>query len=211
MTAEGRRAVIEEAATAVFAAQGYQRASVEEIARRARVTVPVVYDHFESKLDLYHHLLDLHFAGMRGSWGSEIVSDAPAERRIARGIDAWFTYVRTHPFAWRMLFRDTTGDSKVEAIRRKVAARSWAEVLRVLPREVGAEKIFGSNAEALEMAVEVFRTGLQGLALWWHEHPRVPQELVVTAAMNALWIGIERVRRGDVWRQANQLASADGR
>jgi len=57
----------------------------------------------------------------------------------------------------------------------------------------------GADAEAMDMAWEVFRAVLQGLALWWNEHPDVPRAQVVTTAMNALWIGFERVGRGERW------------
>ena len=65
MTAAARREVIARAATEVFAERGYQGASVEEIARRSGVTPPVVYDHFDSKQDLYRCLLERHFADLR--------------------------------------------------------------------------------------------------------------------------------------------------
>jgi hypothetical protein len=57
-----------------------------------------------------------------------------------------------------------------------------------------------ADALALEMAAEVIRAGLTGLAIWWNEHPEVPRERVVATAVNVLWIGFERVRRGEVWR-----------
>ena len=49
------------------------------------------------------------------------------------------------------------------------------------------------------MAWVVLRGVLQGLAMWWHEHPDVPREQVVATAMNALWIGFERAQRGEAW------------
>jgi len=39
------------------------------------------------------------------------------------------------------------------------------------------------------MSTEVLRAGLIGLALWWQEHPAVPREQVVRAAMQALSMG----------------------
>jgi hypothetical protein len=56
-----------------------------------------------------------------------------------------------------------------------------------------------ADALALEMAAEVIRAGLTGLAIWWNEHPEVPREQVVATAVNVLWIGFDRVRRGEVW------------
>jgi hypothetical protein len=56
------------------------------------------------------------------------------------------------------------------------------------------------EAQALDMVWEVLRGVLQGLAMWWYEHPDVPREQVVAVAMNTLWVGFERVQRGEAWR-----------
>jgi AcrR family transcriptional regulator len=199
LTAPQRREVIELAASEVFAERGYG-ASMEEIARRSGVSVPVVYDHFASKLELHKRLLERHFADLRAIWREQLAGDEPTEVRVARAFDAWFAYVQGHPYAWRMLFQDTTGDPEAEAIHREVAARSRAEVLPLLAREPGAERIAGPDPEAMEMAWEVVRAVLQGLAIWWYGHRHVPRERVVTTAMNALWIGFDRVLRGETWR-----------
>ena len=39
------------------------------------------------------------------------------------------------------------------------------------------------------MVIELLRSAIAGLALWWYEHREVPREQVVAAAMNALWVG----------------------
>ena len=201
MTAEGRREVIERAATEVFAERGYQGASIDEIARRSGVSPPIVYDHFESKRDLHKRLLERHFAELRQVWREHLLRDGPPAERIARAIDAWFAHVESHPYAWRMLFRDTTGDPEVEAIHREVAARSRAAVLPLLTRESGVENVAGSaEYEAMDMVWEVVRAVLQGLALWWYEHQHVPRAQVVATAMNSLWIGFERALAGERWQ-----------
>ena len=43
------------------------------------------------------------------------------------------------------------------------------------------------------------RTGLAGLAVWWHEHADVPREEIVGTALDVLWVGLERVRQGERW------------
>ena len=45
----------------------------------------------------------------------------------------------------------------------------------------------------------VLRGVLQGLAIWWTDNPGVPRERVVATAMNALWLGFERVQQGESW------------
>jgi AcrR family transcriptional regulator len=200
MTAAARRELIERAATEVFAEAGYHGASMEEIARRSGVSPPVVYDHFASKEDLHRRLLERHFAELRAIWREQLPGDEPAEQRFHRSIDAWFSYVQSHAYAWRMLFRDTTGEPGIEAIRREVAEASKEQLLPLVAREPGMEQLAGADEESLTMSWEALRSLIQGLALWWYDHQHVPREKVVAAAMNAVWLGFERLQRGDTWQ-----------
>jgi AcrR family transcriptional regulator len=203
LSAARRREVIEAAATELFAERGYGGASIEEIARRSGVTPPVVYDHFSSKLDLYRQLLEAHFAQLRKIWGRDFPGDDPLGDRVARSVDAWFSYVEENPGAAKLLFREPSGDSKAEAVHAEVAAGSRAQVMRLFATEPGSEEVAGSVAqEGLEMAWVVLRGVLQGLALWWVDHPEVPRERVVATAMNSLWIGFERATAGEAWTPA---------
>ncbi len=201
LTAEARRALIEKAATEVFAERGYRGASMDAIAARSGISVPVLYDHFKSKQDLHRHLLERHFAELRQVWHEQLDGEDPPEQRIPRAFDAWFAYVQTHPYAWRMLFRDTSGDPRVQATHLAVAEQSRALILPLLAEQAGGEDFAGLGEQyALQMGWEVMRGALQGLAMWWYEHPQVPREQVVATAMNTLWIGFERVLRGELWQ-----------
>ena len=99
-----------------------------------------------------------------------------------------------------MYFQETTGDPdgarrSTRRFRPRAARRSapfWAH-------EPGAANIAGADRVGLEMAAEVMRAGLTGLAIWWIDHPEVPRERIVETAINALWIGFERVRSGERW------------
>jgi len=202
LSAAARRELIEAAATEVFAERGYQGASIGEIAARSGVTPPVVYDHFASKLELYRCLLERHYADLREVWRTSFTGEDPAEARLARSFDAWFAYIETHPFAGRLLFRAPAGDPEVEAVQAEVAAASSAAVMPLFAAEPGAENLAGSlDGPGLEMAWVVLRGVLQGLALWWVDHPEVPRERVVATAINALWVGFERVSAGEGWRE----------
>jgi AcrR family transcriptional regulator len=201
MSATERREVIERAATEVFAERGYEGAPMDEIARRSGVSVPVVYDHFASKQDLFRRLLERTRDELLAVWRAHLAGDEPARRRIPRAIDAWAGYVQANPFATRMFFRESTGDPEVQRLHREVRAEALGALGAILGREPGAEHLAGSaDAEALEMAAAIIRAGLTGLALWWSEHPHVAREQVVAAAVNVLWVGLERVGRGEYWQ-----------
>jgi AcrR family transcriptional regulator len=202
LSATERREVIELAATEVFAEHGYARASIDAIAKRSGVSPPVVYDHFESKKALHRRLLERHYAEMRSVWAVNLAGDDPIDVRMPRAFDAWFGYIETHPYAARMLFSDTTGDLEIKAFHREVQVASRALGIHFLAREPGAEALAGSvdDPVAMEMAWEVFRASLQGLAIWWQDNPEVPRAKLVEVAMNALWVGFDRARAGETWR-----------
>jgi AcrR family transcriptional regulator len=195
LTAAERRERIEVAATQVFAERGYGGASMAEIAVRSGVTVPVVYDHFASKLELHRRLLERTRNELLEVWRAHLFTDEPAAVRIPRAIEAWATYVEDHPYAARMFFRGVAGDADADAVHREVQGQARVALGVVLGREPGVERVAGSgDQEALEMVAEIMRSGLAGLAMWWSDHPHVPREQVVRAAVNVLWRGLEQAR-----------------
>jgi AcrR family transcriptional regulator len=201
LSAGERREVIERAATEVFAERGYRGASMAEIARRSGVSPPVLYDHFASKLDLHRRLLERTRNELLEMWREHLLTDAPAEDRFARALDAWARYVESHPYAARMFFQGASGDPEAEAVHREVQGQARVALGVLLAREPGAEQIAGSaEQESLEMAAEIMRSGLTGLAIWWSGHAHVSRERIVEAGMNVLWVGFDRVRTGAAWR-----------
>jgi AcrR family transcriptional regulator len=211
LSAAERRELIEQSALAVFAERGYHGASIDEIARRAGVTPPVLYDHFDSKLALHKRLLERTRDDLLAMWAEELAGELPAAERIPRALDAWARYVHEHPYAPRMFFAETTGEPEIRDVHRAIQAQARAGLAAILGREPGAERIAGSSdPQSLEMAAEVIRAGLTGLAIWWLDHPDVPREQIVATAINAVWIGFERVQHGERWEPAadQQLRSA---
>jgi AcrR family transcriptional regulator len=185
LTREQRRELIEQAAVEVFAERGFRSASMDEIAKRSGVSVPVVYDHFASKLDLYKRLLERTRNELLEMWGAHLFGDEPADVRIPRALDAWSRYVEANRDATRMYFRDADGDDAAEAVHKEIRDQARVALGVVLGRIVDEPR----GQEQLEMAGEVIRAGLVGLALWWHEHQHVPREQIVETGLEVLWRG----------------------
>jgi AcrR family transcriptional regulator len=202
MSAAKRREVIATAATEVFAERGYHGASIDEIARRSGVSAPVVYDHFASKGDLHRALLERTRDELLAMWREALAGDDPAEVRIPRSLDTWARYVESHPYAARMYFQEPTGDPESREFHRRIQDEAGAALAVILGSEAGSENIAGSDQQGLELAAAIMRAGLTGLAVWWSDHPEVPRERIVEAAVNVIWIGFERVRRGERWTAA---------
>jgi AcrR family transcriptional regulator len=186
LSAAERRQRILDAATGLFAARGYADAPIDGIARAAGVSPPVLYDHFASKLALYESVLDSHFANLRAIWARFPVAELTTES-VTAAVDAWFAYVEANPDAARILFREPTNPDAA-AVHRAVSARSRGLVMQPLVGAPASAALIASGPD-LEMTWVVLRGVLQGLALWWVDHPEVPRERVVATAVASLWHG----------------------
>lgn len=100
-----RRAQLLEAAQSVFVARGYHAAAMDEIADRAGVSKPVLYQHFPGKLDLYLALLDRHCDTLE-----HLVRDALSRPEgdnrdlVMATIGAYYDFVSRDGAAFRMVF-----------------------------------------------------------------------------------------------------------
>ena len=175
MTAAARREVIEAAAAELFAERGYVGASIDEIAARSGVSPPVVYDHFESKQDLYRRLVERHYAELRQVWREHFVGEDPAGRadRRAPSTPGSPTSRRTpSPGACCSATRSATRAPTPSTPRsRPQQGRDHAPLRRRAGQREARRLV---TAEGLEMAWVVLRGVLQGLAMWWSEHPDGP-------------------------------------
>jgi len=186
LSAAERRERILAAATDLIAARGYADAPIDAIAKAAGVSPPVVYDHFASKLALYEAVLDSHFAALREIWARFPVAELTGES-VAASFDAWFAYVEANPDAARILFREPA-NPEAAGVHRAVSERSRGLVLQPL-LGAPASAALAATGPDLEMTWVVLRGVLQGLALWWVDHPDVPRERVVATAVGSLWRG----------------------
>jgi AcrR family transcriptional regulator len=186
LSAAERRERILAAATGLIAERGYAEAPIDAIARAAGVSPPVLYDHFPSKLALYEAVLDAHFANLRAIWARFPAAELSAES-VAASFDAWFAYVEENPDAARILFREPSA-ADAAAVHQVVSERSRGLVLQPLLGIPTSAPLTAPGPD-LEMTWVVLRGVLQGLALWWVDHPDVPRDRVVAAAFDSLWRG----------------------
>ena len=196
LPAPERRALIESAALALFTERGYHGTAMDEIARRAGVTPPVVYDHFPSKVALHVRLLERTRDELLAMWRGSLGGGGTLAEQVARAFGAWAAYVQANPYAPRMFFRETTGVEEMRVAHRALAEEGNAALSALVG---GLLDTPGADPVALAMATEVIRGGLTELAIWWQEHPDVPREAIVATAMNTVWVGFERLAQGEGW------------
>ena len=171
LSAPRRREVIVQAAGRQFALHGYAGTRLDDVAAAAHVTKPIVYRHFDSKKALYLALLHKHEDDLTSFFTGPDGDPAP----VPVILDGWLDYVRQNAHAWLMLFRDSSGDDEIRAVRLRVSLRARQVIAAYLVEQ-------GVPGEQVEPRAEMLRSGLAGLALWWIDHPDVPKPVVAEVA-----------------------------
>src|SRR2546430_2606134 len=88
-----RRTQLLGAAREVFVAQGYHAAAMDEIAERAGVSKPVLYQHFPSKRHLYLALLEQHSHELVEATRRALASTTDNKQRVAAAMEAFYTFI----------------------------------------------------------------------------------------------------------------------
>jgi AcrR family transcriptional regulator len=181
-----RRKLLLEAAQAVFVANGYHAAAMDDIAVRAGVSKPVLYQHFPGKLDLYLALLDQHVELLGEQVRGALGATEDNWERVEGCINAYFDFVDDPGGAFRLVFES---DLRNEPAVRERVERSLQISVEALADTIARDTGLG-RGEA-----ELLSCGLAGLAevsaRWWlASEERVPKERAVSLIVALAWRGI---------------------
>jgi AcrR family transcriptional regulator len=133
-----RRAQLLEAALEVFVAQGYHAAAMDEIADRAGVSKPVLYQHFPGKLDLYLALLEVSCDTIIANTRAALESTQDNKLRVEATMDVFFDYVASDTGAFKLVFEsDLTSEPAVREQVERVTSETAALVAEVIHEDTG--------------------------------------------------------------------------
>ncbi|MCH9718625.1 MAG: TetR/AcrR family transcriptional regulator [Actinomycetia bacterium] len=99
-----RRESLLQAAREVFVDSGYHSAAMDDIARRAGVTKPVLYQHFSSKQELYLAVLDEGVEDVLAAVGKGLQSSPDNRSRVAATMDAYLGFMARDDGVYRLVF-----------------------------------------------------------------------------------------------------------
>ena len=130
---DARRSQLLESALEVFSGQGYHSAAMDEIAERAGVSKPVLYQHFPGKLDLYLALLDQSCDKIIDSAQKALDSTDDNKQRVVATVSAFYEYVSSAEGAFRLVFEsDLTNEPAVRARVDRVTSECAALITHVI-------------------------------------------------------------------------------
>jgi AcrR family transcriptional regulator len=159
------------AAGDAFSTQGFHRSSMDEIARAAGVTKPMLYRYFGSKEDLYaaylrmtgHELIDRVRA-------PETRNQSP-QARLRAGLRAFLSYVEEHRAGWTVLHGESTAPTDAQIAREIAGLR--ARIIAMLAT------LFCDEAVA-----HAFAGAAESLATWWLNQPQPSIDEATDILMN---------------------------
>jgi AcrR family transcriptional regulator len=160
-----RRKQLLEAAQEVFVAQGYHAAAMDDIAERAGVSKPVLYQHFPGKLDLYLALLDVHCDAIIEKMRNAMSSSTDNKVRVAAATSAYFDFVDHESEAFRLVFEsDLRNEPAVRARFERVERGCIEAITETIMADTGlgrerAELLAAGLCGAAEIAARFWLTG----------------------------------------------------
>jgi AcrR family transcriptional regulator len=181
-----RRAQLLESALQVFVAQGYHAAAMDDIAVRAGVSKPVLYQHFPGKLELYVALLDVACDEAVANVRQALASTTDNEERVAASTQAFYAYVSDPAAAFRLVFEsDLTNEPEVRKRVDRVTLECADAIAEVIADDTGLP------ADVAQLLAAALVGMNQVSARFWLESvPTISQQQAIDLITRLAWRGI---------------------
>jgi AcrR family transcriptional regulator len=191
-----RRAQLLTAALEVFVAQGYHAAAMDDIAERAGVSKPVLYQHFPGKLELYLALLDQSCDQVISAAKRALESTDDNKQRVTAAMHAFYDYVADAEGAFRLVFEsDLTNEPAVRARVDRVTIECAKLIAHVITDDTGLPE-----EQSQLLAVSLVGMGQVSARFWLQDPGSMDRDAAATLVAGLAWRGIGGYPRTDEHR-----------
>lgn len=189
MTAAGRREQLLAVARGTFAERGFDGTTIEEIAARADVSKPIVYEHFGGKEGVYAVVVDREVNTLLSMMRDALGSGHPREL-LQQAALALLDYIETSPDGFAIIVRDApVGSSGTYlTIIGDIASR----VEDILVAEF-REHDFSTPLAPMYAQMLVGMVGSTGQ--WWLDERKPSKQVVAAHLVNLAWHGLSGLER----------------
>ncbi len=181
-----RRVQLLESALEVFVAQGYHAAAMDDIAERAGVSKPVLYQHFPGKLDLYLALLDASCDQIVDNCRLALESTHDNKQRVLATMDVFYEYVAGDTGAFRLVFEsDLTSEPAVREQVDRVTSECATMIASVIHEDTGL-----TDEESRLLAVSLVGMAQVSARFWLSEASTISKADAAALVAGLAWRGI---------------------
>lgn len=190
MTSLQRREQLIQVGRSLFASKGFEAVSVEEIAASAKVSKPIVYEHFGGKEGLYAVVVDREMRALTSALTSALTEPSAHPRQIVeRTAMALLTYIEENAEGFQVLVRDSPSTDP---------AGSFSSLLGEVSLMV--EELLVASFKRLKLPVKnapYYAQMLVGMTVYtgqyWADQRKLGKEQLAALIVNLAWNGLSRL------------------
>jgi len=173
----------------LFAERGYHGASMDELARRAGVSKPVIYDLIGSKDQLFEACVQRVADELAARVAAAVADEPEPLRKLHAGAVAFFQFVAAHKQSLDVLFPGDSGPfgPEVADIRRR-----QTQFVSMVLAESAADMGIDIEAIRIDAAAHALNGAFEALVHWWQDHPEVAPETLADWLVELVLPGLER-------------------
>ncbi|WP_222851229.1 TetR/AcrR family transcriptional regulator [Phytoactinopolyspora mesophila] len=181
-----RRIHLLRAAQEVFVQHGYHAAAMDEIAVRAGVSKPVLYQHFPGKLELYLALIDTATDELQARVHRALAATDDNKQRVIAAVNAYFEFVDDQSGLYRLLFEsDLANDPAVRDRLDRLTEASSTEISAIISEDTGL-----SHEESALLAVGLIGIAQVTARYWLSADGSIPRTTAAELVATLGWRGI---------------------
>ncbi|MCF8530139.1 MAG: TetR/AcrR family transcriptional regulator [Candidatus Nanopelagicales bacterium] len=185
MTGQERREQLLSVGRKLFSEKGFESVTVEEIAAKANVSKPVVYEHFGGKEGLYAVVVDRETNALLDSISNSLTGGSERQLVEQAGM-ALFNYIDSNPQGFRILVRDSPVAQQTGSF-----ASLMVDIASQVEHVLAAEfKAHGFNDKVAPMYAQMLVGMVAFTGQWWLDVRKPKKEEVVAHLVNLAWNGL---------------------
>ncbi|MCL2465728.1 MAG: TetR/AcrR family transcriptional regulator [Micrococcales bacterium] len=191
MTGNERRAQLVDVARTLFAEKGFEQTSVEEIAARANVSKPVVYEHFGGKEGIYAVVVDREVQALTGTLIAALETPDHPKALLESTALALLDYIEDNEDGFRILVRDSPVAQATGTFSSLIGdvATQVEDLLGAQFRKRGQDP----NTAPMYSQMLVGMVALTGQ--WWLDARSNRKDEVAAHLVNLAWNGLAGLER----------------
>lgn len=200
MSAMDRREQLITVARGVFASKGFDAASVEEIAAKADVSKPVVYEHFGGKEGIYAVVVDREVQALTASLEKALQTPGSPRMVLEHAALALLDYIESNHDGFKVLVRDVPSAQtrgSYSSILGDVAASTEYLLAAQFKRT-------GFKASWAPMYAQMLVGSVAQVGQWWMEARKPSKAEVAAHVVNLTWNGMRNLRPEPVLRSERE-------
>ena len=186
MTGKQRREQLLEIGRSLFAEKGFDATSVEEIAQRAGVSKPVVYEHFGGKEGLYAVVVDREMSALLDTITGALTSTGHPRELLEKAAFALLDYVEKSSDGFRILVRDSPVASSTGSFA-SLLSDAATQVEHIMVNQFRAR---GFDTKHAPMYAQLLVGMVALTGQWWLDARKPKKSDVAAHLVNLAWNGL---------------------